>query len=112
MASKKLDFTQNTSKLQSTIAEATAEPTEKKPRKTYTDEETQAFLMQLKSTGRKGVKLPRINVAFAPDIYDYIKTMSIVTGKTLTEFVNIVLRQYMNDNMDLYEQAKKFRDSL
>lgn len=110
---KKVDFTQNANKVQSTIAEATATGKEQaKERKTYSPEETAQFLAELKTAGRKGVKLPRINMAFAPDLYDYVRTMSKVTGQTLTEFVNLIVRQYMLEHSDLYEQAKAFRDKL
>lgn len=111
MATKKVDFTQNANKVQTTIAEATGKE-QVKERKTYSPEEAAQFLAELKTAGRKGVKLPRINMAFAPDLYDYVRTMSKVTGQTLTEFVNLIVRQYMLEHSDLYEQAKAFRDSL
>ena len=66
----------------------------------------------MKTAGRKGLRLPRINMAFAPELYDYIKTMSKVSGMTLTEFVNTVLNQYMNDHREQYEKALEFRHSL
>ena len=81
-------------------------------RRTYSEEEKQNFLAAMKTAGRKGLRLPRINMAFAPELYDYIKTMSKVSGMTLTEFVNTVLNQYMNDHRDQYEKALEFRHSL
>ena len=81
-------------------------------RKTYTEEEKLAFLAKMKTAGRKGCKLPRINMAFSPDLYDYIRTMSKVSGISLTDFVNRVLRQYMSEHREQYDRAVEFRDSL
>ena len=67
---------------------------------------------QMKTSGHKGVKLPRINLAFAPDVYEYIQIMSRVRGDNLTAFVNLALRQHMKEHGDLYEKAKEFRDAL
>lgn len=64
------------------------------------------------TAGRKGAKLPRMNIAFAPEIYDYIQTMSRVRGETLTDFVNHVLRQSMDDYADIYKKAQEFRNSF
>lgn len=100
----------------SAIAQATqeAQPAQeaRKERKTYTKQEKEQFLQEMKTAGRKGIKLPRINLAFAPDLHDYIKTMATAAGMSYTDFVNIVLRQHMNDHQEQYEQAVKFRNSL
>lgn len=121
MTTKK-DFTTNVNKVHSSIAAATAaepvineaEPiTEpRKDRKTYTMEQAADFLANGQTTGHKGVKLPRINMAFYPDVYDYVQTMSRVTGQTMTDFVNAILRNYMAENSEIYEKARAFRDSL
>ena len=97
-----------------TIAEATAEPAQEthKERKTYTAQEEQEFLMTGQTAGHKGVKLPRINLAFAPDLYDYIKTMSKMTGQTYTEFINKIMREYMDTHAEQYEKAVELRNSL
>ena len=58
------------------------------------------------------MKLGRINMAFAPALHDYIRVMSMVQGKTLTEFVNDVMTQHMELNRDTYEQALKFVEGL
>lgn len=81
-------------------------------RRTYTEEEKQEFLAAMKTAGRKGCRLPRINMAFAPELYDYVKTMSKVSGLTLTEFVNTIIQQYMNGHREQYDKALEFRNSL
>lgn len=115
----KKDFSQiNTDRVYNTIAEATAEPETqeaqetRKPRKEYTAQERLDFMQEMKTAGRKGVKLPRINLAFAADTYQYVQIMSRVRGESLTAFVNIALRQHMEEHRDLYDKAIEFRNSL
>lgn len=118
MAAKK-DFSQvNTNPVYSAIAEATAAPEtqetpkKRKTRKTYTEQEKHEFMQSMNTSGRKGVKLPRINLAFAPDLYEYAQTMSRVSGLNLTQFVNEALRQHMEEHKDTYKKAIEFRNSL
>ena len=113
----KKDFSQiNAGRVYNAIAEATADAagtTEpRKERKTYTEQETTEALRNRRTAGKKGLKLPRINVGFTPDVYDYIQTMARVRGETMSDFVNYILRQYMDDNRDLYDRAREFRNSL
>ncbi len=119
----KKDFSQvNTGRVYSAIADATAEPQEahdaqevvkkRKPRKTYTSREAEEALQARQTSGRKDVKLPRINMAFSPSVYDYITYMSRVRGETMTDFVNLVLEQHMQDHMDVYQRAQEFINSL
>lgn len=43
----------------------------------------------LESTqGRKGQKLPRINMAFTPENHEYIKRVSRQEGKSITQYIN------------------------
>ena len=125
MASKKELFSKvNVNPVYNVIAEATEAPAASagnkgkadkkayKPRKTYTDAEAAEALESLHTSGLKGVKLPRINLAFTPANYEFIKIMAQVRGQNLTEFVNDVLQQARENNADLYQQAIKFRESL
>lgn len=122
MAKAKKDFSEvNTGRVYDTIAAATAEPEEQevqgkrkeyKPRKEYTAQERLDFMQEMRTAGRKGLKLPRINLAFAPDVYEYIQIMSRVRGESMTDFVNLALRQHIEDHRDLYEKAIEFRNSL
>ena len=126
----KKDFTQvNTNRVYSAIADATAEPEQEvqeivetqeaqparkkyKARKEYSEQEKQAFINEMRTTGRKGVKLPRMNIAFSPAIYEYIQTMSRVRGESLTAFVNLALKEHMDAHGDIYEKAIEFKNSL
>lgn len=122
----KKDFSQlDTGRVYDAIAEATAETAEpaavqdaqeikeeRKPRRTYTEEEKKQLIEEMKTAGRKGVKLPRINLAFSGSNYEYVQIMSRVCGMNLTEFVNKALREHKQDHHDLYERALEFRREL
>ena len=131
----KKDFSQvNTNPVYNTIADATAEPEQlpgqkswedvqgvqeaetepkgRKPRRTYSEQETQEALYSRQTSGKKGVKLPRINMAFSPDVYKYVQIMSRVRGESMTDFINIALRQHMEQHRDIYDKAIEFRNSL
>lgn len=117
-AAKKKDFSSiNTNPVYDAIAEAIEETPatgkkQYKPRKTYTEEEAAEALESLQTSGKKGVKLPRINLAFTPANYDFIKTMAQVRGQNLTEFVNDMLKEARESHADLYQKAIEFRNSL
>ena len=104
----KKDFTQ----VDNVIAQATAPQGTHKPRKEYTEQEAREIAETMQTTGKKGVKMPRINLAFRPAVYDYIVTMARVRGETLTEFCNLVLSEHMEQHRDVYEKAIEFKNSL
>lgn len=79
----------------------------RRPRRFADPEEAEAALMAMQTRGRGGVHLKRINMAFAPDVYQYIKYMSAAGNETMTQFVNRVLRQSMDRNTELYKEARQ-----
>lgn len=90
------------------------EPTKKqyKPRRTYTAEEAEEAKDSLHTAGKKGVKLPRINLAFTPANYEFCKVMAQVRGQNLTEFINDILSTARTEHADIYNKAIEFRKSL
>lgn len=121
MAGKKDFSSVNTGRVYGTIAEATAEPEQqeaqeeqrtRKPRKTYTEQEQQEFMAAGATKGRKGCKAIRINMAFTPDVHDYIKTMARVRGESITDFTNYIFARSMEENREIYERAKAFKESF
>ncbi len=111
----KKDFSKaNTGRVYDAIAEATAAPDQQQTqeaqqgRKTYTEEQAQEMREAGTTQGRKGCKAVRINMAFPPEMHDFIRTMARVRGESITDFTNFVFSQYMKDNADLYERAKAF----
>lgn len=119
----KKDFSNmRTGSVYDALANATAEPAAAEPapqpiprRKTGTPptrEEIDLARAQGKTQGRAGVKALRINMAFSPEVHDYIRTMARVRGQTVTQFTEAVFRKSMEDNAEIYEQAKAFQETL
>lgn len=120
MASKKDFTTASNRRVYNSITEATAEPEQEpqqaqevqNPRKAYTAERAQEMRQAGTTQGRKGCRAVRINMAFAPDLHEYIKVMARVRGESVTDFTNYVFRQSMEQNAELYEKAKSFVKSF
>lgn len=109
----KKDFSKvNTERVYTEITEATQEPGGRKPRKTYTPEELQAIEATGATRGRKGASLPRINMAFSPEVYDYLRIMSRGLGMTYTDFVNHVLKDHMEKNQAAYKEIIDMQERL
>lgn len=117
MAAKK-DFSKmKTGGVYEILEEATTDPAPQPipRRKTGTPptrEEIDLARAQGKTQGRAGVKALRINMAFSPEVHDYIRTMARVRGQTVTQFTEAVFRKSMEDNAETYEQAKAFQETL
>ena len=122
MARKK-DFSEvNARSVYNQIDEATAAPdqqdeqqaqeVQKKPRKTYTAEERLQRMAEGATQGCKGIKLRRINMGFTPEVYDYISTMARVRGESIATFTRYIFTRSMDENREIYEKAKAFRESL
>ena len=123
MASKKDFSSMNAAPVYNAIADATAEAqevqqaqgTQKKPRKpveAYSPEKAAEMAAAGTTRGRKGCKANRVNMAFTPEIHDYIRTMARVRGESITDFTNYVFRKSMEENAAIYEQAKAFKNSF
>lgn len=133
----KKDFSRvETGRVYDAIAEATAEAAEpaaeqdaqevkqkRRARKTYTEEEKRELIENMTTAGRKGVKMPRVNlklegtdsrmnVACTATNYEYVQIMSRVCGMNLTQFINKALNEHRQDHIDLYEKALEFRRAL
>lgn len=57
--------------------------------------------------GRKGAKLPRINMAFPKENLDFLRVMSSIRGQSITRYVNDLIEQDMERNVEIYEKAKQ-----
>ena len=118
---KKKDFTavysqieEATQEIESTASAQDVQETQKtrKPRKTYTEQEAQELLEAQQTSGRKGLSQPRINLAFSPQNFLYVKTMARVSGLNVTQFINNVIAQHMDAHTDIYQKAQEFRNDL
>lgn len=107
MASRKKDFTgMNTgSRVFTEIEQAT---TTKGQQGEASPLEAEERAETLTTQGRKGCKAVRINMAFTPSNHEFIKLMAKATGKTMTEFTNLVVTAYQREHPEIMEQAQKF----
>lgn len=114
----KKDFSKiNAERVYTTIETATAEPAPAPiPRQsrdiTPTADQVQLAREQGRTQGRKGCKAIRINMAFTPEIHEYIKTMARVRGQSMSEFTAAVFAQHMEENAAIYDKAKAFKDTF
>lgn len=109
MASKKDFAGMNTGRVYGAIEQATSR---KGQQGTASPQEAAERAAQLKTQGRKGCKAIRINMAFAPENHEFIKVMATISGKTMTEFANLIVERYRNEHPEIYEQAKAIIDQL
>ena len=110
MASKK-DFSGlNTgSRVYSSIEQATST---KGQQGTASPEEVEERKESLKTQGRKGAKAIRINMAFTPSNHEFIRVMSKASGKTMTEFTNLVIAAYQREHPDIMQKAQGFLETV
>ena len=117
MAKKKFEELNTKNIFEEQIQEATATeaaapiPRQKRGEQPSLEVQEQAR-EQGRTQGRTGCKAHRFNMAFSPKAYEFITTMSRVRGETMTSFVNHLIEKAEDDNQEIYQQAKKFRDSL
>ena len=106
--------TQDTQEIHDTPATQEAHKTQRKnkPRKTYTDQEAAAYAQARRTAGRKGMKLPRINLALTPEMYEYLRAMSKAAGMTYTEFIDKILRDHKAEHAAIYKKVMDIRKSL
>lgn len=117
MSKKNFEEIETGNLFNSTIADATAELAQPQlPRQTQGVMPTKEFVeqarMEGRTQGRAGCTSNRINMAFRPDLYEFIQTMARVRGETMTKFVNHIIEQSMEEYNDIYQQALKFKESL
>ena len=60
-----------------------------------------------RTQGRKGVKLPRINLALTHENYDYVKTCARASGQSYIAFINSIITMHRGTHPEDYEAAKK-----
>lgn len=81
-------------------------------RKKATETEKTEAVNSLKTQGRGGCKLPRINMAFTPDNIEYLRIMSRACGLSMTELVNKIVADHAAAHADTVGKAKELLKSL
>lgn len=76
---------------------------------TYDAQEAPQYSTPISKTtqGRKGQKLPRINMAFSPENLEYLQLMARVRGCSATEYVNRLIAADREEHGDIAAQAAK-----
>ena len=77
-----------------------------------TKEEFEARSAEMRTQGRQGCKAPRINMAFTTDNYEFVKVVSKATGRTMTQFVNLIVTAYRQEHPEILSQARGFLDTV
>lgn len=90
----------------STQEDSLLSPVEKVASKTAVDSPTNPSKTPIASgtQGRKGQKLPRINMAFSQDNLEYLQRISRIEGCSMTEYVNRLLQADQEKRADLLEK--------
>lgn len=105
MAGKKDFSTIQTGKVYSALEQATSR---KGQQGTATPQEAAERASKLQTQGRKGCKAIRINMAFTPENHEFIRVMAKASGRTMTEFTNLVIAAYQREHPEIMEQARHF----
>lgn len=78
-------------------------PTEQDTQEVQQDTNTQ---QKHPTQGKKGKKLPRINMAFSNDNLEYLQLISRIEGVSMTQYVNNLLEADRGAKADIIEKAK------
>lgn len=111
MAAKKKDFSgmDTSSRVFTALEQATSK---KGQQGTVSPAEAAERQENLQTQGRKGCKALRINMAFTPSNHQFIKVMARASGKTMTEFTNLVIEAYQREHPEIMEQAQTFLNTV
>ena len=60
-----------------------------------------------RTQGRKGYKMPRLNISLTPSGMDYVKIMAGITGKSVTQYISDVVEKDAIVNAERYQKAKE-----
>lgn len=71
-------------------------------------EQEKLYTQEVQNTqGRKGAKLPRINMAFSPSNLEYLRVMAGIRGVSITKYVNALIERDREQNGETFAAAKK-----
>lgn len=60
-----------------------------------------------KTQGAKGCRMPRINLGYTMDNYNFIRVVSRMQGKTMSRLINDIIEKYRKEHQHLYDKAKE-----
>lgn len=62
--------------------------------------------------GKLGMKADRINMAFSPANYEFLKVMAGIHKMSVTKYVNHLVEDERKRSADIYQKAKELMNSL
>lgn len=65
---------------------------------------------QFRTQGRKGCKLRQIYVKLTPDNLEYTNVLARASGRTRSQFLNVILDNYRAEHPELVELARRIKD--
>lgn len=77
-----------------------------------TDAEKKERAHTMKTQGRKGCKVQRVNMAFSDTNYDFLRVVAKIKGDSITTFVNFIVDKYREEHADAYRKAKEIQEEL
>ena len=80
----------------------------KKLHPTVSDAEAEERKKEGRTQGAKGAKLNRINFAFTPDNYEFVRRYCKLRGQNMTQFLNHIIEDYRERNIKEFEAFEKF----
>ena len=61
-----------------------------------------------KTQGAKGAAMPRINLAFTEENYNFIKRFARCRGANMTDFINHIIDEYREEHIKEFEKIEAF----
>lgn len=81
---------------------------EQEPQEAHEEQEKQKCTSLSQTTqGKKGMKLPRINMAFSPQNLEYLNLIGRIEGISATEYVNRLIDTDREARQGTIEEARK-----
>ncbi len=78
----------------------------------YEDIGTEKSTDNDKTQGRKGKKLPRLNMAFYNNNLDYVQKIAGIKGISATAYINQLIDMDKEKNKEIYEKIKNINYEL
>ncbi len=96
------------------VEEAVTEATKRKTGRqgTASPEEAEERARLGITRGRKGTRMPKLNVALWADNYQYVKTVSRVVGVSMNDFINQIIQQHSERHPEILQQALDIMEKI
>jgi len=63
-----------------------------------------------RTQGRKGYKMPRMNISLTPSGVGYVKVMAGITGKSVTQYISDIVDKDAAANAERYQKARELME--